>query len=115
MDASILHIIPPIVAAILTYIVANKKARIQHAQLLADMQTKAIETVSQAEEKMRKEIWAELQKVREDNVSMKEEMEDMRNQLIASRSLSETLKQEIVSLNHQLEIYKKRVSELEKK
>jgi len=98
IDGAILSIIPPLVAAVLTYIVSNKKARMQHAKVLADVQNQAIEQVRLAEEKMRSEIWAELDKVRQENADLRDELRqqakelsDVRKQLDSSSQLRITL------------------------
>ncbi len=98
IDATIINIIPPLVAAILTYVISNKRARIQHAKLLADMQSQAIEQVSSAEEKMRKEIWDELQKVREKNEELEQEKETLAEKVQHNSELIQILRQEVTSL-----------------
>lgn len=120
LDATILSIIPPLVAAVLTYIVSTKKARIEHAKVLADMQNKAIEQVRSAEEKMRKEIWAELDKVREENSTLREELKqqglqisNLEKQLEAATQLRITLTQQVSTLEGLVGTYKNRIIELE--
>lgn len=120
LDATILSIIPPLVAAVLTYIVSTKKARIEHAKVLADMQNKAIEQVRSAEEKMRREIWAELDKVREENSTLREELKqqglqisNLEKQLEAATQLRITLTQQVSTLEGLVGTYKNRIIELE--
>jgi predicted nuclease with TOPRIM domain len=122
IDGTILTVIPPLVAAVLTYIVANKRARVQNAKLIADIQTQAVEQVRLVEEKMRAEIWVELEKVRKENAELRKEMEsqrseimDLKKQLEAASSLRITLTEQVHSLERLVETYKTRIIELEKK
>lgn len=122
IDTALLSIIPPIVAAILTYVVASKRARIQYAKVIVDMQSKAVEVVSAQEEKMRKEIWAELSVVRAENKSLRDELLDLRAKLQTSHELADIMREEIKSLRSALEMTreeanrsKKRIIELENK
>ncbi len=122
IDGAIISIIPPLIAAILTYIVASKRARIQYARLMSEMQTHAIEQVRLSEEKMRAEIWVELEKVRQENAELKEEMKaqkheigDLKKQLDAATNLRITLTDQVHSLERLVETYKTRIVELERK
>jgi CII-binding regulator of phage lambda lysogenization HflD len=122
IDSTLLTIIPPIVAAVLTYIVSNKKSRIEQAKVLADVQSHAIEQVRQAEEKMRAEIWAELEKVRRENNESKEQIRhqglrilDLERQLEASAKLRMTLGEQVSELERLVDTYKNRIVELENK
>ncbi len=121
IDGAILSIIPPLVAAVLTYIVSNKKARAESAKVLAEVQTQAIEQVRLAEEKMRSEIWSELDKVRQENADLREELKqqakelsDVRKQLDHSGQLRVTLTEQVHSLEKLVDTYKNRIVELEK-
>ena len=120
IDLAALSVIPPIIAAILTYIVANKRARIQYAKIVSDMQSKAVEIVSAQEEKMRKEIWNELSVVRSENKALREEMLDLKTKLQVAHELTDIMREEITSLKSALELTKeeagrskKRIIELE--
>ena len=126
IDGAILATIPPVLAAILTYIVSVKRNRIQQAKLFADMQARAIEQVTRAEERMRKEIWDELQSVRVKNEKLSQELSELRRkysvneealkeQISLLQSTVDTYKDQVSSLQHTLEAYKKRVVELEKR
>jgi len=122
IDGAILSIIPPLVAAVLTYIVSNKKARMQHAKVLADVQTQAIEQVRLAEEKMRSEIWAELDKVRQENADLREELRnqakelsDVRRQLDSANQSRVLLTEQVSTLEKLVNTYKNRITELEQK
>lgn len=121
IDGAIVSVIPPLIAAIVTYIVAGKRARVQYAKITADIQSQAIEQVRLAEEKMRAEIWTELNKVREENAELKKEMKnqwdeilELRQQLDAATQLRVTLTQQVHSLESLVETYKTRIVELEK-
>jgi len=121
IDGAILSIIPPLIAAVLTYIVSNKKARIQHAKVLADVQSQAIEQVRAIEEKMRSEIWTELEKVRQENADLRDEMRqqgiqisNLEKQLDAASQLRVTLTQQVHTLESLVGTYKNRIVELEK-
>jgi chromosome segregation ATPase len=120
IDGAILGIFPPLVAAVLTYLVANKRARLAHAKLLADMQSSAIEQVSLAEEKMRKEIWAELAIMRRENdvlrkeiSEQREEIDNLKDKLINSETLVSTLTTQVTALTSLVQSYKTRIAELE--
>lgn len=122
IDATILTVIPPIIAAVFTYIISNKRSRLLHAKLLADMQTKAIEQVQLSEEKMRSEIWQELKNVREENDELRKEMQsqrlqiiDLRQQLEISSEMRLKLIEQIHALESQLATYKNQINELEKR
>ena len=122
LDSTLINIIPPIVATILTYVISSKKARIEQAKIVATIQTNAIEQVRLAEEKMRLEIWAELQKVRDENASLREEINQQRNEidtlkheLEISSNLKTTLIEQIDTLKNLVDTYKHRIIELENK
>jgi uncharacterized protein (DUF3084 family) len=121
IDGAILSIIPPLVAAVLTYIVSSKKSRIQNAKVLADVQHQAIEQVRLAEEKMRSEIWAELDKVRQENDDLRDELRrqakelsDVRKQLDSASQLRVTLTEQVHTLESLVGTYKNRIVELER-
>ncbi len=121
IDGTILNVIPPLIAAVLTYIVSNKKSRVQYAKVLADVQTQAIEQVRLAEEKMRTEIWTELEKVRQENADLRDELRqqakelsDVRKQLDSSSQLRITLTEQVHTLESLVGTYKNRIVELER-
>lgn len=122
IDGTILSVIPPILVAILTYIVANKRARFVQAKLLADMQSHAIEQIRITEEKMRSEVWNELQKVREENAGLKKEMKDqwleisnLKDQLDDSAEIRAKLITQVHELEKLVDTYRNRIMELERK
>jgi len=117
---TVLEIIPPIIAAVVTYIIASKKAKIQYAKMMTDIQSKAIQTVVSEEEKMRKEIWEELKIVRKENEFLRLEISEINKKLYNSGELVETLREEIAVLKSSIAVYKeelnrkdKRITELE--
>ena len=114
IDGTILNLFPPLIAAVLTYIVSSKKSRIQNAKALADIQTQAIQQVASAEERMRNEIWNELKVVREENKNLKEEMEHLRQQLESSNKLRISLSYQLETLEQLVTTYRGRIIELEK-
>jgi len=121
IDGTILSIIPPLVAAVLTYIVSSKKARAENARVLADVQSQAIEQVRLAEEKMRSEIWEELDKVRQENADLRKELRqqaselsEVRKQLDSASQLRISLTEQVHTLESLVDTYKNRIVELEK-
>ena len=108
-------------AAVLTYIISNKKARTAQAKILSEIQSHAIEQVRLAEDTMRAEIWSELQKVRDENAGLKEEMrqqgiqiDNLEKQLAAATQLRITLTEQVHTMESLIETYKNRIIELEK-
>jgi len=122
IDSTIATSIPAIFTAMLAYAISSKKSSFQNAKLLADVQTKAIEQVRVAEEKMRNEVWIELNKVRQDNEELREEMRqqgneihNLKNQLEQAAQLRLSLTEQVRSLEYLVETYKERIIELENK
>jgi peptidoglycan hydrolase CwlO-like protein len=120
IDGTILSIIPPLIAAVLTYLIANKRARLAHAKLFADMQASAIEQVSNSEEKMRKELWIELDKLRAENQELRKQIDGQREsidqleeKLKTSENLVTTLTNQVGTLTGLVNTYKNRIIELE--
>lgn len=120
IDGALLSIIPPVLAAVFTYLIANKKSRIQQAKVLSEVQAQAIEQIRLVEEKMRLEIWSELKKVRDENADLREELKqqgtelyDLKIQLEAAVHLRITLTDQVHSLEALVETYKERIVELE--
>lgn len=120
IDTALIGIIPPIVAAILTYVVASKRARLQYAKTISDIQSKAVEVVAAQEEKMRKEIWAELDKIRTENQKLREDLATLKERLQNANDLADTLREEVRALKSSLDVTTKdlvrsnaRIKELE--
>jgi len=121
IDGAILSIIPPLIAAVLTYIVSTKKSRVQNAKILSDVQIQAIEQVRIAEESMRAEVWSELNKVRKENADLRDELRaqakelsDLRMQLDSASHLRITLTEQVHTLESLVGTYKNRIVELER-
>lgn len=107
---------------IVTYFIANKRVRLQQMKLMTDMQVRAIESVTNAEAQMRKEIWEELEKSQEEVSEYKKKIESMTIELTHTKELLERCEGEITLLNKQNSIneeeilrQKTRISELENK
>lgn len=114
-DSVFLTIIPPIIASVLAYLVANKRAKIQYANTVAGIQYKAIQIVSEAEKKLRDEIRSELVKVREENEKLRDEILTLKHRLETSNELITTLRAEIVSLKSLVDNYKEKEQLLKNK
>lgn len=110
-DGTIITIIPPIVAAFLTFIVATKRAKIVQLKTISEIQAKAIELVQKAEEQMRAELRKDIERIREENETLKKKIEVLESQRNASDQLSNTLKEEIHTLREALNHYKTIVDE----
>jgi len=115
-------IIPALITMIVTYFIANKRVRLQQMKLMTDMQVRAIESVTNAEAQMRKEIWEELEKSQEEVSEYKKKIESMTIELTHTKELLERCEGEITLLNKQNSIneeeilrQKTRISELENK
>lgn len=106
-----LTIIPPIIASILTYVVAMKRAKLIQIKTIAEIQAKAIELVQKAEEQMRSELRKDIERIREENETLKRKVEILETQRNESDRLSNTLKEEIHTLREALNHYKKIVDE----
>lgn len=111
IDGTIITIIPPILAAILTYLVAQKRSRIAQLKTVSEIQAKAIELVQKSEESIRSELRKDIERIRLENESLKKRIEVLDNQRDASDQLSITLKDEIRALRETLDHYKKIVDE----
>ena len=81
IDSTVLTIIPPLIASVFAYIIANKRAKLQYANTVTNIQTRALEIVSSSEEKMRMEIRSDLLAVREENTKYRAELSDLRIKL----------------------------------
>jgi len=107
IDQTTLTIIPPIVASILGYILAMKRSKITQIKTITEIQTKAIELVQKAEEQMRSELRTDINRIRDENESLRKRIEVLDAQRNASDTLSTTLKEEIHKLRETLDHYKK--------
>jgi len=96
-------IIPPLITALLTYFVANKRTRLQQAKLTTDMQIRAIEAIKSAESDMRKEIWAELDDCKKNHNKHIEEENRIKKELEHANELLDALREEIIILKNRNE------------
>jgi chromosome segregation ATPase len=126
IDGVSIAIIPTLLGGILTYLVQAKRARLLQAKLFSDMQSTAIDQVTKAEERMRKEIWEELQIVRNKNEKLEQELielrrrysvneESLKERITLLQSTVDTYKDQVSSLQLAVDTYKKRITELEKR
>ena len=103
-------IIPPILTAIITYIIAAKRTRLKQAQVLAEIQANAIKVVAEIEERLRKELKAELSieldKLKKENENLHTQVVDLQGKLSASDHLIGALKDEISALKSTIDLYK---------
>lgn len=111
IDGTILTIIPPILASVLTYAVAMKRAKLVQLKTISEIQAKAIELVQKAEEEMRNELRKEIGRIREENEELRKKIQILEDQRNASDQLSNTLKEEVKTLRDALNHYKKIVDE----
>ena len=113
IDGAILAVIPPVLATVLTWIVANKRAHIKQTQVVTNAQVLAIEQIRIAEEKMRQEVWKELEKVRDENSNLKREIidakrliEEAKNKLDISENLTHSLTNQLDASSKLVAAYK---------
>lgn len=111
VDGTIFTIIPPILASVLTYAVAMKRAKIIQLKTITEIQSNAIALVQKAEEEMRKELRKEIERIREENEELRKKIQTLEDQRNASDQLSNTLKEEIKTLRDTLNHYRKIVDE----
>jgi hypothetical protein len=111
IDGTILTIVPPIVASVLAYMVATKRSRLLQLKTISEIQSKAIELVQKAEEQMRIELRKDIERIREENETLKKKVAQLETQRDASDALTNALKQEIASLKEALHHYKGIVDE----
>lgn len=125
IDGNILiTIIPPVFAAGIAYAIAriksNANERIQRAKIEADVDTRAMDMVTNVMDEMRKELKAEIEKLRQENVALKisaeqnkDEIENLRKRLRESSELQDAMKMEIASLKNTIQWYERRLRESE--
>jgi predicted nuclease with TOPRIM domain len=114
------QIIPAIITAILTYIIAVRRTKMKQAQDMADIQSNAIKVVAEIEERLRKEFRQDLIEIRKENDELRVQVGELKGKLSASDHLVGALKDEISVLKSTIELYKdemarnkKRLSDLE--
>jgi hypothetical protein len=106
VDGTIITIIPPILASILTYAIATKRSKLTQLKTISEIQSKAIELVQKAEEQMRTELRKEIELIKEENSTLRQKISILESQRNASDRLSETLREEISALRTTVEHYK---------
>lgn len=113
IEGSLLTIIPPVVASVLTYIVANKRSKLNQIKIITDIQTRAIEMVQQSGEQLRLELKKEIDRINTNNLDLTKRIElldnqckMLDNQCKISDQLVVVLKQEIISLRETTDHYK---------
>lgn len=111
IDGTLLTIIPPIIASLVTYGVAMKRSKLVQLKTISEIQSKAIDLVQKAEEEMRIELRKEIERIREENDELRKKIQTLEDQRNASDQLSNTLKEEIKTLRDALDHYRKLVDE----
>lgn len=124
-------IIPPLLTAVFTYIVAAQRAKIKQAQVMAEIQSNAIKVVAEIEDRLRKELKSDLEiekkelerkydDLKKENDVLRNQVSDFQGQLSASDHLIKALKDEILALKSTIDLYrsemarnKKRLADLE--
>ena len=125
MDANLINIIPPIIAALFAYLIARKRSIIadKHAKakLDADIQTQALNIVSGVMSEMKQEFRREIESLRTENNQLKLKIEEaesridtLRSQLDASDKLISALRSEINTLQSTINFYEKELDRLKK-
>jgi chromosome segregation ATPase len=126
LDVNVLiTILPPILTAVFAYLIARKRnvvsERVNRAKIDADVQTQALQIVRGVMTDMREEFKREIDVLRADNKSLREEIEEnkdrlliLQKQLVASDELVETMRSEISALKKTLTVYEAEIERLRK-
>jgi hypothetical protein len=126
LDVNVLiTILPPILAAVFAYLIARKRnaasERVNRAKIEADVQTQALQIVRGVMNDMRDEFKREIDALRNENKSLKYEIEEnksrlvvLQKQLVASDELVETMRSEISALKKTLAVYEAEIERLRK-
>jgi CII-binding regulator of phage lambda lysogenization HflD len=126
LDVNVLiTILPPILAAVFAYLIARKRnaasERVNRAKIEADVQTQALQIVRGVMNDMRDEFKREIDALRNENRTLKVEIEENKNrlmvlqkQLVASDELVETMRSEISALKKTLAVYEAEIERLRK-
>ena len=112
----ILTILPPVLSAVFAYLIARKRntisERVNRAKVDADVQIQALQIVRGVMTDMRDEFKQEIENLRNENKTLKQEIEEntsrltlLQKQLLASDELVETLRSEISTLKKTLALY----------
>lgn len=107
MDPTIITIIPPVLASILTYLVAMRRSNIVRVKTLSDMQANSIELVQKAEEQMRLDLRKDIDEIKAENKALRDEVDNLKTQRNVSENVANLLKQEVNSLKTSVEAYKR--------
>ena len=99
-------IIPPLLTALVTYLIAAKRAKIKHSQVMAEIQANAIKVVAEIEERLRAELKKDLVELRRENEELRVQVSELKGMLNVSDHLVDTLKEEISALRSTIELYK---------
>lgn len=121
----IVTIVPAILTAIFAYLVAHKRnvisERISKAKVDADVQSQALNIVSDVMNDLKKDLHKEIDSLKTENAKLKEEVEEnskrlntLQQQLVASDLLVASLKSEISILKKTLSIYEDEIARLRK-
>ncbi len=111
VDGTTITIIPPILASVLTYLIAVRRSKVVQIKTISEIQAKAIELVQKAEEQMRLELRIDIERIRKENETLMHKVETLENQRNTSDQVSNSLKEEIHTLRESLYHYKKLADE----
>lgn len=111
IDGTIISVIPPILASIVTYAISTKKSRLVQLKAIAEIQDKAIQLVQRAEEQMRLELHKEIDRIREENNTLRHKIEELESQRHAIEQVSNSLYIEVQTLREALNHYKQIVDD----
>ena len=126
LDVNVLiTVLPPILAAVFTYLLARKKntisERVGRAKIDADVQTQALQIVRGVMTDMREEFKREIDVLRNENKTLRYEIEEnkgrlivLQKQLATSDELVETMRSEISALKKTLNVYEAEIERLRK-
>jgi chromosome segregation ATPase len=126
LDVNVLiTILPPILTAVFAYLIARKRnivsERVNRAKIDADVQTQALQIVRGVMTDMREEFKREIDVLRAENKTLREEIEEnkdrlmiLQKQLVASDELVETMRSEISALKKTLTVYEAEIERLRK-
>lgn len=98
MDETIIIILPPIITAVLAWIAAMRKSKLDQVKLISQIHTQAYTLIQQSEASIRQELREEIHKLKSENVELNRQVDKLRDQLTISDNLVETLREEISTL-----------------
>lgn len=106
IDGTLTTFVPPIIAAVLAYVLSQKRSKLQQIKIISGIQSDAILLVQKAEEQMRAELRKDIDLIRQENQSLKVKIEILEGQRMISDGLVRTLNEEIESLKNSNGHYK---------